>query len=41
MLAVLVYLLYSVHASFDAEEKCGVLEKGRDLGAAEDGSLTV
>ena len=41
VLAVLVYLLYSVHASFDAEEKCGVLEKGRDLGAAEDGSLTV
>lgn len=41
VLAVLVYVLYSVHASFDAEESTGVLVKGRvqDLEAEGGGSI--
>lgn len=43
VLAVLVYVLYSVHASFDAEESTGVLVKGRvqDLEAEGGGSIRV
>lgn len=42
VLAILVYVLYSVHASFDAEE-CGVIGKGGlgDLEGEGDGSIRV